>query len=294
METQQQLRVIAGVETSVYDEAPPSGGKATIVFVHGGDPRSLSNALDWSTVWCPTLLNARLIAYDKPGQGRSYTTSMDASLFNAEALSQHLEELVREVGTPVVLVGHSRGALPVADVALRCPELVQAVVLVASNTLAPPSLVTPKDFYVQAYADPPAELDEEFLRREPQMNSYSTQHIDAQFLDGRRAAAMESGWWRDRDHRLQAYENTTQPSLEKMRTRCLERLRDVGLVMPVWQIWGNNDVSAPVILAQELFQVLTSRGENATSVVINHSAHYVYREHPAPFMGLLRLVMETL
>lgn len=67
MDRHQQYRHIAGVKTSVYDETPPSGGRSTMVMVHGGDPRSLSNALDWSTIWDPSRLDARLIAYDKPG-----------------------------------------------------------------------------------------------------------------------------------------------------------------------------------------------------------------------------------
>lgn len=287
MERYQQYRRIAGVDTSVYDERPPTGNSSTIVMVHGGDPRSLSNALDWSTIWNPEILDARLIAYDKPGQGRSYVEAMDASLVSADAISRHLEELVAGATWPVILMGHSRGALPVADVALRRPELVQGVVLVASNTLAPASVETPKDFYGRAYADPPIALNDEFVRREPEMNSFSPDHIDAGFVDGRRHAALESGWWSDREHRIRAYDTVTQPSLQHMRTRCLAALHGHGFSMPVLQVWGYNDVSAPVDLAQNLFELVASGTGAATSVVVNRSGHYVYREHASQFVGLL-------
>lgn len=219
---------------------------------------------------------------------------MESSLLSAHAISRHLEVLVEETGEPVVLIGNSRGALPVADVALRRPDLVRGVVLVASNTLAPASANTPRDFYVRAYADPPKVLDEEFVRREPEMNSFSLDHLDPEFVDGRRAAAMDSGWWADSEHRLRVYADVTQPSLEQMRSRCLESLNGKGFSIPVLQVWGHNDVSAPVELANDLFRLLASGGGQATSVVINRSAHYVYREHASGFMALLHNFSEAI
>ena len=283
MEQQQEFRRIGGVATSLWDCAPPSGGSSTIVMVHGGDPRSLSNGLDWSSIWDPSALDARLIAYDKPGQGLSYSRSMAESFMGADAISAHLEALVESIGGPVVLMGHSRGALPAADVALRRPELVRGLVLVASNTLAPESESTPSDFYPRAYADPPEVLDTAYLRREPEMNSYSDRHVDARFVEGRRQAALRNGWWADRERRLRVYQEIAQPTLRVMRSRVLEAISTVGFAMPVLQIWGHDDRSAPVELAHSLFRLLAARTDAATSVVFNRSGHYVYREHPEWF-----------
>lgn len=288
MEHRQEFRLIEGIETSSYEEAPSSGGSSTIVMVHGGDPRSLSNALDWSTIWNPAALDARLVAYDKPGQGLSYSASMGDGSFGADFLSAHLESLVASLGGPVVLMGHSRGALPIADVALRRPDLVSSLVLVSSNTLAPESDVTPKEFYVRAYAEPPEDPDPAYLRREPEMNSFSDRHIDEEFIAGRRRAALRNGWWRDRNRRQRAYEGVVIPTLRAMRARVLDRIETTGFEMPVLQIWGQDDVSAPVDLAHGLFRRISDRSGTAISVVFNHAGHYVFREHPVRFSLLVK------
>lgn len=288
MEQQQEYRRIGGVDTSLWDCAPPSGGSSTVIMVHGGDPRSLSNGLDWSSIWNPSALDARLIAYDKPGQGLSYSASMAESSMGADAISRHLEALAESVGGPVVLMGHSRGALPAADVALRRPDLVGGLVLVASNTLAPESESTPSDFYPRAYSDPPEVLDTPYLRREPEMNSYSDRHIDARFIEGRRRAALHDGWWADRDRRLRVYQDITLPTLRVMRSRVLEAISTAGFGMPVLQIWGQNDKSAPIELGHSLFGRLAGRTPAATSVVFNRSGHYVYREYPERFSFTVR------
>ena len=279
------FRQIAGVRTSVYDSGVRPGRPA-IVMVHGGDPRSLANGLDWSSVWAPDALDARLIAYDKPGQGYSYEPGMAASAAGIPALAAHLEELVEDLDAPVVLMGHSRGALPVAQLALRRPELIAGLVLVSSNTLAPPSDATPADFYPRAYADPPAVLDEVYLRREPEMNSVTTAHVDRAFLDGRREPAEQTGWWDDLSHRRRMYDEIV-PAFDAERQQVLAAIRDEGFRMPVLQIWGGGDISAPVVLAHSLFEMVSRRTEDATGVILAGAAHYVYREFPERFLAYL-------
>jgi pimeloyl-ACP methyl ester carboxylesterase len=293
VERDHQYRTIAGIRTSLYDSGPRDDTAPTIVMVHGGDPRSLSNALDWSTIWDPAGLGSRLVAYDKPGQGYTFSPDLDESVATAESLSTHLAALIESLGREVVLMGHSRGALPVATVALRRPELVRALVLVASNTLASSSDLTPRDFYPTAYADPPVEPSDEYVRREPEMNSFSSAHIDARFIEGRRRPAVSTGWWDARDRRQRWFDGLVSSSLQTMRESVLAGIRERGFGMPVLQIWGQNDVSAPVELAHDLFASIARRTADATSVVINESAHYVYREHPQRFAELLRSFAAT-
>ncbi|MGF3056472.1 alpha/beta fold hydrolase [Microbacterium sp. YY-01] len=286
MEQSLVMRDVRGVRTAVYDTGPRSSrsSNATLVMVHGGDVRSLSDAADWSTIWHPDTIGARLIAYDKPGQGRSYQPGMSGSAVSLSALTAHLEELVAGVGHPVTLMGHSRGALPVADVALRSPHLVNGVVLVSSNTLAPPSPLTPTDFYLRAYADPPHALTEEYVRRELVMNSYDASHVDNDILRARHDAAMESGWWNDREHRMLLYPSVAD-SLQRGRELVLEKLVSQGLKVPVLTFWGRNDVSAPHQLGESLMTLLTGSSKDVTAVQVNRSGHYVYREHPEVFMA---------
>ncbi len=283
---------IGDVETRVYDSGPSSG--KTVLFVHGGDPRSLANGLDWSTVWRPGDLRARLVAYDKPGQGHSYAPTLADAAMCAPALSAHLEGVVEATGAaPVVLVGHSRGALPVADVALRRPDLVAGLVLVSSNTLAPPSALTPTDFYPTAYADPPQEPSDSYVRREPTMNSWSVEHIDAAFVAGRREAALANGWWGDRARRAGINHRVTD-SLVELRIRVLDQLAAEGFAMPVLQVWGQQDVSAPVELGHRLFTMIAARTAHCASLVLNGAANYVYRERPDEFTAALRGLLDRI
>lgn len=285
---------IAGVDTRVYDSGPRPGAPA-IVFVHGGDPRSLANALDWHTVWEPDALHARLVAYDKPGQGYTYRKGMQAETMAAAGLSSHLAAIVSRLGADrLVLVGHSRGALPAAEIALRMPERIAGLVLVSSNTLAPPSPQTPDDFYPRAYADPIDGPTDDFIRREPEMNSYDPAHVTADFVARRAEAALSNDWWDDVDHRLTVYEEVVEPSLRSMRTDVLRELQTTGLAMPVLQIWGNEDVSAPLALHHQLYDIVSRRTPECWSFVINHAAHYVYRERPRQFLAVLRGFMGSL
>lgn len=287
MKADRQRWDVAGVTTCVYDTGP-SDGRPTIVMLHGGDPRSLASALDWSSVWSADALGARLVAYDKPGQGRSYPPDLPDDAMGAAGLCAHLDAVLDRVGPgPVVLMGHSRGALPVAEVALRRPERIAGLVLVSSNTLAPPSAETPADFYPGAYADPPPRPTAEFVRREPELNSYLTRHVD-ELVPGRLAAAAENGWWAGLDRRTRVYDTIVRPGLEDLRARVLADIERDGFGVPVLQVWGQNDVSAPVSLAHALFRTIAERTADCTSVVVNRAAHYVYREHPSRFLALLR------
>jgi pimeloyl-ACP methyl ester carboxylesterase len=278
----------------VYDSGSRYGER-TIVLVHGGDPRSLANAYDWQTIWAPEVLRSRLVAFDKPGQGHTYARDMPPDAMSAHGLTRHLIALVERLGAGnVVLVGHSRGALPVADVALRMPQRIAGVVLVASNTLAPPSRKTPTDFYPRAYADPPQTPTETFVRREPEMNSHNVDHVTDEFIGRRIEAALANDWWNDLDYWLAVYGKVVEPSLQQMRASVLRRIGKNGFSMPVLQVWGKEDTSAPLVLNQRLYEIISRRSAETWQLVINGAAQYVYRERSRQFLAVLRGFVESL
>lgn len=127
--------VIEGVSTRLY-ASDDNVNAPTLVMVHGGDPRSLSNGTDFSTLWDHAgALPMRLLTYDKPGQGFSFAAD-DLSLgMSVDQVTEHLRAVLDRYATgPVILLGHSRGALPVLRVVLQTPDRVSAVVTVSSNT----------------------------------------------------------------------------------------------------------------------------------------------------------------
>jgi pimeloyl-ACP methyl ester carboxylesterase len=85
--------------------------------------------------------------------------------------------------TGATLIGHSRGALPIARIAVEAPQLVKALVIFDSNTLPPDDPSTPLDFYSKLEANPPPVPDEEYVTREPKANSYLHAHITSDFVD---------------------------------------------------------------------------------------------------------------
>ncbi len=104
-----------------YAEGPPSG--RPLVMLHGVTNR-------WQT-WMPVLpllgWHYHCYALDQRGHGRSgrATDGYQSDRF-AQDVIQFLQEVVKQ---PVVLVGHSLGAMITMKVAARAPDLIQAIVL---------------------------------------------------------------------------------------------------------------------------------------------------------------------
>jgi pimeloyl-ACP methyl ester carboxylesterase len=84
---------------------------------------------DWS--WqIPTLLDLgfRVVAVDHRGHGRSSAPDTD---YRPEALADDAAALLRHLEVaPAVVIGHSLGTIVTSALAVRHPELVQAIVLV--------------------------------------------------------------------------------------------------------------------------------------------------------------------
>ena len=82
--------------------------------------------------------------------------------------SDHTFGFIQAVGIRrAVLVGHSRGALPVARIAADHPDMVSHLVILDSNTLAPPDPNTPERIDPEADREPPSreELKARTVRR---------------------------------------------------------------------------------------------------------------------------------
>lgn len=105
-------------------------GPDTIVVLHGGpgmDQGYLAPDLEFLAD------SFTLIFYDQRGSGRS-TLISDPAHIHMEAHVADIESVRRHFGLePVVLLGHSWGALPAARYALAHPERVSALILVGAS-----------------------------------------------------------------------------------------------------------------------------------------------------------------
>ncbi|MBX3412900.1 MAG: alpha/beta hydrolase [Pirellulales bacterium] len=113
---------VRGLELNVANR---TGGRApAIVFVHGVLRR-------WTTFLplFPALASRwQLVAIDQRGHGHSARTA-DGDYFVADYVLDLVELLERHAPAPVVIYGHSLGAMVAAGAAAARPDLVRAIVL---------------------------------------------------------------------------------------------------------------------------------------------------------------------
>ncbi len=123
------------VQLSVLDVAPERFQR-TVVLIHG-----FAGSSAWWYPQIPSLARQhRVVAIEMRGHGRSSRPR------NGYAISQMVDDIavaLRELGVsgPVVMVGHSVGGFVVTDFALRYPDQVSRLVLIATPvTVRPRSL----------------------------------------------------------------------------------------------------------------------------------------------------------
>ncbi|MBL7729020.1 MAG: alpha/beta hydrolase, partial [Dinghuibacter sp.] len=114
----------------IYYAVQGDSTKPLLVLVHGAPGRWYSsiNLLDDSLL----LSRYRILAYDRPGYGKSATANPVTSITEQ---AEHLATLIEQfntTGMPVVLAGRSYGTPIAARYAMLYPEQVQKLVLLGS------------------------------------------------------------------------------------------------------------------------------------------------------------------
>ena len=265
---------VDGIQTRYFE----AGKGDPLVFIHGGHFGSYYNAYPWNLNFDDLSSHFHVYSLDKLGQGHTDNPKNDADYTMTKTI-EHVYKFVRAIKAErVILMGHSRGALPAARIAADHPDLVKAVVLVDTNTLAADHPSTPTNFYAKLDENPPAAPNEEFVRREPEANSYSKNHITpdfvAEMLTIARLPKMQEA--RKKIDLLAAKQFL--PDARKKKYETLDMIRDGRLKAPTLIFWGLNDPSAPVVLGYQLFQHVASTVPRSQFHVFNHAGHYVFRE----------------
>jgi pimeloyl-ACP methyl ester carboxylesterase len=186
----------------------------------------------------------------------------------------------------VHLVGHSRGGLPVARIAMDHPERIKTVTLFDSNTLAP---VDPKPSNPNLPpAGPPPTNDsirqkllsakssvhkdyvtEEYVKAELEVASHPKIRQAAEKLEMLRKRFIELN--PDKVHARPALENNSGTGwwLYEVKDETLKRLRAGGLSRPTLIIWGYNDPSATHDMGMDLFKLISSSVDQARLHFLN-------------------------
>ena len=270
-----------------------AGTGQPLVLVHGGQMGSTYNAYHWSLNFDALAEHFHVYALDKLGQGFTDNPEADSDYTMAAAI-RHMHGFLRTLDIEgAVLVGHSRGALPVARVAVEDPRRVSALVILDSNTLPPDDPSTPTDFYQRLEADPPASV-EEHVRREPEANSYSTSPMTDDFVEAMVEISRLDKFREAREKMRTLGPSQFIPDVRKQRDETLVKISQGRLKAPTLIVWGFNDPSAPVKLGMDLLHIVAPVVEHTQFHVFNRAGHYAFREHAAEVNRLItRFVAEA-
>lgn len=274
---------VDGIRTRYYG----SGTGDCVVLIHGGGFGQYSNAYDWSCTFDALSAGFHVLAPDKLGMGHTDNPRDDAGYTMGDTIT-HLHRFLQVLGVErAVLVGHSRGGLPAARIAAERPDLIRALVIVDSQTLAPEHPSTPRDFYTRLSENAPAVPDAEYVERELVANSCSRQHITADLVQERLSVALLPKVQLAKRKMASLLASQFLPDIRARKYETLEMIRSRGLQMPTLVTWGVNDPSAPVVLAYRLFEQLSIGVPNGELHLFNGAGHYPHRERPREFERVL-------
>ena len=272
---------VGGRKTRFFE----AGRGDPLVLIHGGQYGSSSfcSANDWGLNFDALARSFHVFAFDKLGMGFTDNPS-DDNEYTIDATIDHAYNCLEQLGIrQSTVIGHSRGALVAACLALQHADLVKSVVVVDSNTLAPDDPSVPMNFYADIQKSAPESPTVESVMSEARANSYSANHITTEFSEIRYKIAtlpktMEARRKMDATGKSHFY-----PLLNERRRNTIDSIATGNLRAPTLIVWGLNDPTAPFKLATNLFRIIASKNDRTQLHSFNHAGHYSFREHSDDF-----------
>jgi 2-hydroxy-6-oxonona-2,4-dienedioate hydrolase len=277
---------VEGIRTRYFE----AGSGENLVLVHGGSIGSVSYTADmWDLNLEGLSQQVHVYAPDKLGCGHTDNPKSDSD-YTMGAQTRHIYRFMLAVGIEkACLVGLSRGALPVARIAVRHPEIVQSLIILDSRTLAPtdPSIGSNTNpFYTRLTANAPAVPTAEYVRREPDANSYFQSHITDEYVDKLLKAALLPKAAEAREKMKQLGDQYRTDSA-RMKAETHDMIRAGKLKAPTLILWAFNDPSAPLDLGLQLLDVIAPAHPDTQMHVLNQAAHYLCRDQLEKFNSVV-------
>ncbi len=274
---------VDGIKTRYFE----GGSGDALVLIHGGQFGSYYSADYWGLNFEAFCADFHVYAFDKLGQGFTDNPKNDAD-YTMSAVIDHTDGFIRTMGIEkAVLLGHSRGALPAARIAVDHPDMVKALIILASNTLAADDSSTPMNFYTKLDEGAPPVPNREFVCRESVANSYSKDHITDDFAEAMLKIALLPKTLEARMKMSRLAASQLLPEIRNKKYETLDQIKDGRLKAPTAMVWGLNDPSASVKLGMDLLQLIGSVVDRTQLHVVNHAGHYLFRERPEEFHRLV-------
>lgn len=260
----------AGVRTRYFE----AGSGPAVVLIHGGQFGMDYDAGNWAPIFGLLAQRFRVLAFDKLGQGETADPPSDAQ-WTMAAVIEHAASFVETLGLDDFhIVGHSRGGLPAARIAMDRGRQVRSLIVFNSNTLAPDDPSTPEDYYVRLLAANPP--------------------VSPKWPNARRKLGeLTRRWAAEHPERVAdnpSLANVFAPSpwfVHDLKYETLQMIGDGRLHAPTLIVWGFEDDSAPYPLGMRLFDIVASRVKRARLHVLNGATHEPYADHPEEVVRLM-------
>jgi 2-hydroxy-6-oxonona-2,4-dienedioate hydrolase len=272
---------VDGIRTRYFDK----GAGEPVVFFHGGNIGAGGAATIWELNVPALSRQFNAIAVDRLGQGYTDNPKCDDD-YSMHASVQHSAAFLRKLGKgPYHLVGHSRGGYVVARIALEYPELVKTCTIISSGSLSPG--FTENGAYL---GKPPLpKRTRESVRWIYERYSYNIKIVTEDWLD--KAIAINTTE-RDKKAVHKMFEEGLDkklfmPDLNRQRAETHRWILQRGIPCPTLVVWGYNDRTAIFENGKQLIEMLMRKQPKTEVRIFNRSGHFVYREHPEAFNGML-------
>lgn len=276
---------VGGVRTRYFDK----GRGPVLVLIHGGHfgaTTSADAAEDWDLNFDGLAEWARVVAFDKLGQGWTANPAGEDD-YTMAAVVRHAAGFLRALGIENAhLVGHSRGGYVACRLTVDHPELVASCAIVNSNSCAP---FTGRNEYVFANKPAPA-LGRESQRWVLERYSFDPAHVTETWLDAL-VAISERPEYREAVARMTGdgfLWTKFLPGLLADKEEMFRILAARGIQRPVLQVWSRNDETVSHAQAEALYRILAEKERRARWQVFDRAGHFSFREHPKRFNEVVR------
>ena len=286
---------VDGIRTSYFE----GGSGDPMVLIHGGQCGSKVSANCWRPIFDHLASHFHLYAVDKLGQGYTDNPKSDAH-YSMEAVIQHVHRFMKTLGIQNVnLVGHSRGALPAANIATEHPEMVQNLILFNSRTLAPDDPAA--DRRPRAAPPPPAAApppptkgsirqsllsDPSVFHKDYVTDDYVEAELRVALLPKRKEAEKRMQELTSRWLKLNPEKVKENPRIggrwwyDEVKRETWEGMKAGRLKAPTLLLWAHNDPPGRHTFGISLYNIISSVVDRTQLHVFNHCGHYAFQEYP--------------
>jgi pimeloyl-ACP methyl ester carboxylesterase len=275
---------VGGVSTRYFD----AGAGEPVVLIHGGQFGALYSLDAWSLNLEPLARKFRVVAFDRIGQGHTDNPRRAAD-YRFERVMDHCHAFLDQLGLGAIhVVGHSRGGMVAARLAMERPERVRSLTLVDAGAVAPFDPTLPVGQFYAPLEHPRLWRNpgRDAVVAEPEAQAVRSEWITDDFV-ARMLRIAQLPKTKAARRTLAAERTRWAPGLERYREETLGAIDRDGLPVPTLVLWGYDDRSAPRRSGLRLFDRIAARTADAQLVMLNGAGHYCYRDRPQAFNAVL-------